>query len=142
MSELMTETPRGGTALTAGDVMRREVLTVDAGTSVRDVWQAMQSCHVQHAVVLLQGTCVGVVALTEMWVAWSLELAPVANRSVLPLVTPTPCVAADTGLPQLCQVLLRSRYGAAMVLDEDGELLGLVTADDVLDHLAAEDVPC
>ena len=141
MNDLLTK-PRDVAALSAGEVMRRQVLTVDAGMSVRDVWEAMQAHHVEHAVVFVEGTCVGIVALTEMWVAWTFELAPVATRSVLPLVTPAPCVSVETELPQLCQILLRSRYGAVMVLDDDGELLGLVTADDVLDRMAAEAAPC
>ena len=124
--------------LTAADVMRREVLLVDATASVCEVWQAMTAAGVEHAVVLVDGACVGILGLSELWVAWSLELAPLAQRSVLPLVLPTPCVATDTQLPQLCQVLLRSRFGAAMVLDDDGELLGLVTSDDVLARLATD----
>jgi len=134
MSELLSEHPVE--ALTAQTLMHREVLVVDAATSVRDVWDAMRGHRVEHAVVVDRGLCLGIVALTEIWVAWSFELAPVASRTVLPLVTPAPSVSADTELPQLCKTLLRSRYGAAMVLDDDGGLQGLVTMDDVLDRLA------
>jgi CBS domain-containing protein len=135
MTELLSGTPVE--TLTAQSLMRREVLTVSATASVSEVWDLMRTRHVEHAVVVREGRCLGIVALTEMWVAWSFELAPVTARAVLPLVTPAPVVSADTGLPQLCQVLLRSRYGAAMVLDDDGGLQGLVTMDDVLDRLAA-----
>ena len=125
--------------LRAEDVMEREVLVVDAHRAVTEVLTAMQQHGREHAVVTLHGTCVGVVALSEMAVAWGLELAPVARRSVLPLVTPTPCVSADTGLSQLCRLLLRTRFGAVMVLDAAGRLEGLVTVADVLTRLAHDD---
>jgi CBS-domain-containing membrane protein len=134
MTELLSEPPVE--ALTAESVMHREVLTVTAATSVGEVWDAMRTSHVEHAVVVDQGLCLGIVALSELWVAWTLELAPVRARPVRPLVTPAPAVARDTTLPRLCQVLLHSRYGAAMVLDDVGDLQGLVTMDDVLDRLA------
>jgi len=125
--------------LTASTVMQREVLLVEAAASVPEVWQAMHDAGVEYAVVLVDGTCIGIVGRAELLMAWSLELAPVAQRSVLPLVVPAPCVAPDTGLAQLCQVLVRSRFGAVMVLDDDGELLGLVTSQDVLARLADPD---
>lgn len=127
----------------AEEVMRREVLTVDARTPVTDVWGVMRAHGAEHAVVLERGACLGVVALSQLWVAWSLELAPLAPRTVLALVTPTPCVTSDTELPELCRVLLESRNGAALVRDETGELLGLVTTGDILALLArAGEPPC
>lgn len=126
----------------AESVMRREVLMVEACTPVSEVWQAMRAAGTEHAVVIEQGISLGVVALSQLVVAWSLELAPVPPRTVLALVFPTPCVTVDTDIALLCHVLLRSRTGAAMVLDERGDLLGLVTANDVLALLAQEETPC
>jgi predicted transcriptional regulator len=144
MTELLDERPptTAASPVRAESVMRREVLLVDARTSVAEVWEAMRTTGAEHAVVLERGISLGVVALPEMWVAWSLELAPVAPRSVLALVTPTPCVSGDTDIAELCRVLLRSRNGAAMVLDDRGDLIGLVTANDVLALLAQEESPC
>lgn len=142
MTDVQTRAGAEAAAVKAETVMRRQVLTVDAQTSVADVWEAMRTAQVEHAVVREQGTCLGIVALSQMWVAWSLELGPVSARSVLPLVTPAPCVSGDTALPQLCQILLRSRFGAALVLDDDGGMLGLVTADDVLSGLAHLEESC
>lgn len=127
--------------LTARDVMRRDVLLVEGGTSIADTWQAMHEAGVEHALVLVDGTFLGIIGLSELWVAWSLELVPAAQRSVLPLAVPGPSVATDTTLPQLCQVLLRSRFGAATVLDDDGQLQGLVTTRDLLDRLAGSAQP-
>ena len=135
---LLDGPPDHAADLTAEAFMRTEVLLVEATASVTEVWQAMEATGVEHAVVLVDGTCLGIVGLSELRVAWSLELAP-GRRTVLPLVVPTPCVAVDTGLPQLCQVLLRSRFGAVMVLDEKGDLQGLVTAQDVLQRLADDE---
>lgn len=118
--------------------MRDDVLVVDASASITDVWQAMQAAGLDHAVVHIGGTCAGIVELTEMWMAWSLELAPAARRSVLPLVVPSPCVAPDTGLAELCRVLLSSRFGAVLVLDDAGVMKGVVTTSDLLARLAEE----
>ena len=138
MKELLDESPNG-TTRDAASMMRRQVLTVDAGAPLEQAWQAMREARVEHAVVLHHGSCIGVVGLPDIWVAWSLELAPVSSRSVLALVAAAPWVPEDTPLPQLCQVLLGSDKGAVMVLSTDGDLLGLVTANDVLAVLASED---
>lgn len=130
-------------SLSAHSVMRRQVLTVDARTPVGDVWEAMRTQGVEHAVVFEEGNSLGVVALSDIWVAWSLGLSPVAPRSVLALVTPSPCVSSDTGMAQLCHVLLQSRNGGVLVLDEHGDVIGLVTPQDVLTVLAQEEEsPC
>lgn len=135
---LLQHPPKHAVDLTAAEVMRREVLLADSRTSVTEVVQAMREAGVQHAVVLLDGACVGVVEQDELWVAWSLEPGPGTRRSVLPLVVPAPSVSLDTAMPQLCQVLLSSRFGAVMVLDDDGSLQGLVTTEEVLRRLADE----
>jgi predicted transcriptional regulator len=127
--------------LCAHSVMRREVLTVDARTPVAEVWEAMRTNGVEHAVVFEQGMSLGVVALSDIWVAWSLGLSPVAPRSVVALVTPTPCVSGDTDISQLCHVLLQSRNGGVLVLDQRGDVVGLVTPRDVLSVLATEPAP-
>lgn len=143
MNELLDHSPNdtSRSALLAASVMRRPVLTVDAKAPLEQVWEAMREAHVEHAVVLHDGRYVGIVGLSEIWVAWTLELAPVAARSVLALVTAAPWVPEDTPLPRLCQVLLGSGKGAVIVLGGDGDLIGLVTANDVLAALACEDWP-
>ena len=141
MAELLDHSP-DDTTRDAASLVHRQVLTVDARASLDQVWAAMREAHVEHAVVLRDGSYVGVVGLSEIWVAWTLELAPVAARSVLALVTAAPWVPADTPLPQLCQVLLGSGKGAVIVLGDDGDLIGLVTANDVLATLAGEAEPC
>lgn len=144
MTKLLQDGPpvAAGTRHRTASVMRRDLLVVDARTPVTEVWEAMRTTGAEHAVVIEQGISLGIVALSQMVVAWGLELAPVAPRSVLALVTPTPCVSGDTGIAQLCNVLLRSRNGAAMVLDDRGDLIGLVTANDVLALLAKEELSC
>lgn len=144
MTKLLDDHPPTVTASVRTDaVMRRELLVVDARTPVTEVWEAMRATGSEHAVVVEQGVTLGVVTTLEIWAAWSLELAPVVRRSVLALVNPTPCVSGSTDIPHLCRVLLHSRNGAAMVLDDRGDLIGLVTANDVLALLAREaSSPC
>jgi predicted transcriptional regulator len=125
--------------LTAYDLMHRDVLVVDATTVVLDVWSAMLSRGVEHAVVAHDGSCLGVVAMRAMQVAWGLELSPVAARPVRPLVTATPAVGLEAGLPAVCRALLSAHDGAVMVLADDATLLGLVTVADVLGRLGRED---
>ena len=123
-------------ALTASAVMTSPVLTVGAADLVTSVWNLMQRTHVGHVVVVAGDRCLGIVDVRDLWAAWAFDLERPARRSVVHLVTATPCVSCDTPLPLLCRALVGSRQGAVLVLDDAGELRGIVTSSDVVRALA------
>ena len=121
----------------ARDVMRTDVRLLDAGTLLGAAWERMREQDVEHVVVVQDGVCLGLLTLDAVATAWSLELMPRSHRTVLALVTPTTCVDERTTSDQLHGLLLRDRQRAALVTDEAGTLLGVVTYDDLRAKLAA-----
>ncbi|MCW2623183.1 MAG: hypothetical protein JWL64_2785 [Frankiales bacterium] len=122
--------------LTAGDVMTRSFSTVEAGSSLLAAWRSMGQTHLRLLVVVEDHTCLGVVELHDLWVAWATALQPVREASLHRWVSPAPCVAADAQLAAVCKALTASRHEAVLVTGEHGDLIGLITAGDVLRRLA------
>lgn len=128
----------------ASEVMSLPVVTVRADDPVVEVWQLMQGAHLGHvAVVDDGGQCLGIVDVHDLWVSWAFDLEARPHRSVVHLVTATPCVSPDTPLPAVCTALLGSRCGAVLVINDDGGLRGIVTTTDVLRAVADQQgSPC
>lgn len=131
----MARTTSRSPSLTAGALMQTDPLVVDWSAEVLDVWRQMRHTGQRLAVVAAGGIGLGIIAETDLWLAWGMELAPPARRSVRSVVVPAPCVSSTTETPPLSRVLLASRYGAALVVDDDGRVLGLVTTEDLVEAL-------
>lgn len=125
---------------TAGAIMTPSPVTVDERASLLLAAALMQQSDVRHLPVLHGRHVVGVADQTGIvdalrscsFEAFGQPVSRVMHRDVV-RVLPT------TALPTVARHLLHSRCGSLVVTDDEGQLLGVVTAVDVLRLLAAGD---
>jgi CBS domain-containing protein len=92
----------------------------------------MQRLHLDAVVVSDGRIPLGIVDRRDIWATWASDLRAGAVGTARSVVSPTPCVSPETPLPQVCTALLSAHHECVMVLDEDGQLRGIVTAADAL----------
>lgn len=123
----------------ASALMQPDVLVFDAAATVAQVWETMRRTQRTHAVVMYDGTYLGVVDVNKMCLARFLELPPV-SRWVLPLVVSTPTVLPSAGLREVCMALLSAPLDVVVVLDDEGGLHGLVSPRDIVSLIACAEL--
>lgn len=111
--------------------------TFDAQVSVAAVSRRMGVEVLESVVVTDKRGPLGIVTFREVQSALLLDSPSRGERAIVQLVTATPCVSPDASVSQICRALLTSRQNAVLVLLEEGELVGVVTSDDVLRYVIA-----
>ncbi|MFO7252005.1 MAG: CBS domain-containing protein [Actinomycetes bacterium] len=126
--------------LTARDVMSRVLVTVDPNESPLLAWELMRRSEVRHLpVVDREGKVAGVLSREMIAAQWGGGGPDELNRRpVGELLTHErrPRVMVDTPVPDVAATMLDARCDAVPVVAEDGTLLGLITAVDLLAVLA------
>jgi signal-transduction protein with cAMP-binding, CBS, and nucleotidyltransferase domain len=116
----------------AKEIMHKELLTVDAGATIRQCVQRMDAARTGYAIVLRDGQPFGIV--TE-WDLVHRVLAPAIDPDSVKVETiatgPLVTVDAETSTYDLVE-LMAGRGIRRMVVTRDGKVVGIVTAKDVL----------
>lgn len=123
------------------EIMTSPVIAMQPDASLRDVWNEMQTRGIQHIPVVENGILVGIVSLQALLRQVILndqnlivrssgaKLADIATEEVL---TTTP----NTDIRQVAFMMTQYRIGSLPVLDEQGEMVGIVTRSDLIKRLA------
>jgi CBS domain-containing protein len=143
MTTRLLESP----VVTARDVMSGWPVVADVDDSVPELFDRMHRAGVRHLVVVANGRCLGVVDDRRVVVEWVIGTL-VRSRRAIDLLPPT-CtwVAPETPLDEVARLLVADPRGALPVLTDDGAILGIVTASDVLRRVgrgsaSKEAAPC
>jgi len=132
--EVQATDPEGRRAyLPVSQICRRTLVTIDASATLDQGLVLMDESGLHHLVVLVDNLVAGLVDLR--WIlAWLHENAADGTRETfagleLPaFLTATP----ETDAHQLARLMLAHQLSAALVLDQDGTSVGLVTSTDYL----------
>jgi CBS-domain-containing membrane protein len=123
--------------LTAADVMSAPVITVTAQTSPWAAWSAMLRQGVRHLVVTRNNRCVGLLDDRDVFAQWPMGPLALRRATVGAMMRPrTSCVLPAAGLREVAHVMTADRVDAVPVVDDDGMVLGLVTAGDLVAAVA------
>ena len=115
------------------DIMSRNVVTVGPDESAADAWSRMQHRGIRHLVVTEKRNVIGVISERDLGGRAGIRLR--RNRAVRDLMSaPARSVPPDTTLRQAA-TLMRSRLVGCLPVIDDGRIVGIVTATDVLDEL-------
>lgn len=122
-----------------GDVMSADVLTVAAEETTLMAWELMRQGGYHHVpVVSADGHCIGVLDAETMAAAWDgggpdrmrMPVSTIVGHRTLPHVSVADSVAASA------RAMLAAHLDFVAVTDEDGRLVGLVTARDLVAAVA------
>jgi NADH dehydrogenase len=117
---------------TAGDVMTRDVASLDAASSVQDAVSEFQAHPHSTYPVTEHGKVIGLLrrSIAYEWLK-NRGLTCADQLSALPLAKPF-LIPPETPVPDLVETLMRSAVSKALVVDPDQKLLGIVTLFDLL----------
>ncbi|MGE0494099.1 MAG: HPP family protein [Vulcanimicrobiota bacterium] len=110
----------------AGQIMSRPVITIDEFTSVDKALGRMSEHGLHHLGVIRLGRLVGLVSDRDLMRAP--PEAPAASFMTSRLLTARP----ETSLWKVARTMVRHRVHSVPVLDSEGQLVGLVTSQDLL----------
>jgi CBS domain-containing protein/ribosome-associated translation inhibitor RaiA len=115
------------------EIMSAKVITVQAKQSANVAWSKMQRHRIRHLVVMDEEQLAGLLSERDLGGRSGAQLR--RGRTVEELMTPNVVSAKPNATLRQAANLMRSlKIGSVPVL-EDGELVGIVTATDVLDEL-------
>lgn len=127
------------------EVMSTSVLAVTPDESVLMAWELMRQGHHHHLPVIdSAGHCVGVLATETLASNWPVGGPDQARRPVKDLLTGTPPsgLCPDEPVAVAAHRMLHAETDFVPVVDDDGRLVGLLTATDLIAALAGEKEPC
>jgi CBS domain-containing protein len=130
-------------ALTAADLMTREVVAIPAGTSMRAAARTLAQARVNGAPVINgEGRCVGVLSASDFFrgaVQENLEIDPtdkVGEHMTADPVTANPA----TPIRELARMMLDADIHRLIVVDEQDRPIGVVSGTDVLAAMAYTEI--
>lgn len=121
------------TDLITADVMSPDPVSVTETESVAAAWELLTRGSFHHLPVVRGRRCVGMLDSRVLVQAWQPGGPSRSQRRVGELLSPGfATVSATTAVSVIAELLWGRGVDAAVVVDEDARLLGVVTASDLL----------
>lgn len=115
------------------DIMTTSLISIGPDETASEAWSRMEHERIRHLVVMEDGQMVGILSIQDLGGRKGEAIRE--GRTVRELMTPKVKTATpDTTLEQAFEIMRKQPIGSLPVM-EDGELVGIVTATDVLDEL-------
>lgn len=125
------------------DVMTQPAVTVEPATLLLDAALTMRASALRHLPVTEQGRLVGLITDRDVQRCAPSRLIPIseedynavfADTNVSRVMTREPrTVAPDTPLLAAIELMQESRYGCLPVVDDNDQLVGILTRGDLVD---------
>jgi CBS domain-containing protein len=137
---LDTAAPQSTAGLSVADVMSKALFTVAVDETVTLAWELLRRSGYHHLPVVDDaGRCAGLLRATELAAAsghaWPLE--PMTVQDLLKGWA-TPSVRVTETVQGAAKIMARFHIDGLPVVDEDGLLVGLITAWDLVECLAGQ----
>lgn len=127
-----------------GDWMTEGVVCVAPDATIEDASRLMESDSVRRLPVTRDGRAVGVLSAGDLRAALSsLEAQKVVGGEALvprveEVMTPDPItIPPDASLALAAQTMLQLKVSGLPVVDEDGQLIGVISASDLFRYIIA-----
>lgn len=128
-----------------GELMSTSVLAITADESVFMAWELMRQGHYHHLPVIdSAGHCIGVLATETLARNWPVGGPDEARRPVKDLLTGAlpPGLGPDEPVTVAAREMLNAKTDFVPIIDDNDQLIGLLTATDLIAALAGEEEPC
>ncbi|GAA4507516.1 hypothetical protein GCM10023191_066020 [Actinoallomurus oryzae] len=127
------------------EMMSTSVLAVTPDESILMAWELMTQGHYHHLPVIdSDGHCVGILMTETLARNWPVGGPDQVRHPVKDLLTgaPPPGVNPDDPIAVAAHRMLHGETDVVPVVNDDGRLVGLLTATDLIAALAGEKEPC
>jgi len=115
------------------EIMSTDVVTIGPNESAESTWQLMQRHRIRHLLVIEGRRLVGVLSERDLGGRKGSELRK--GRTVRELMTAHTTTATPTTTLRQAANLMRGQLIGSLPILDDGKIVGIVTATDVLDEL-------
>ncbi|MDZ7689483.1 MAG: CBS domain-containing protein [Halobacteriales archaeon] len=121
------------------DLARSEVVTVKPGTSVPETASKLENEDVGSVVVVEGGKPVGIITDRDLALRVLSDDRDTAGLSAEDVMSDDLCTAhPDDGFAEAARMMSENAVRRLPICDDDGELKGIITADDMTELLADE----
>ena len=128
----MTTVDVGLSCVQACEAMSAPALTIAPSATLWDAWRLMMTTGLRHLVVAEVGHVVGVLDDRAVFAQWPMGPLALRRNRVIDVMAPrTRCVSGDAALRDVALVMVEDSVDAVPVVDDDGAVLGIVTATDI-----------
>ena len=116
-------------------IMSKNLKTISAGASLQDAYTIMEEFRIRHLPVLDEsGDITGIISYKNLIAEKSVLLMPVEFFMSFPVVE----ITEDTSLKRAILILLEKKISSPLITNDELEVVGIVTTDDLLWHLASQ----
>lgn len=128
------------------DIMTREVVTVDAGSKLREAEKLMKQKHIRHMPVVRGNRLIGIISLNDLLrlsfvdaygyeEEESVDTALYEMLSVEQVMTGRPkIIQSSQSVTEVAEIFVKENYHALPVLEGEA-LAGIVTTTDVIRYM-------
>jgi len=117
------------------DFMTSSVVTIGPGEAANAAWARMRNRRIRHLVVTDDGQVVGVISERDLGGSGRAGAERRKGRLVRDLMAPAPVTVGPRATLEDAAALMREGPIGSLPVTADGDLVGIVTATDVLDEL-------
>jgi acetoin utilization protein AcuB len=125
------------------DFMSTEVVTVDTSTTLQEATSIMVSKRIRHLPVVDQGKVVGILSDRDLRMMVSDLVNPEERRQYMQSTlvgahasSPVSTATEQTPVSQVAKTFVEDRIGCLPIVDENENLIGIVTQTDLLKWIA------
>ena len=115
-------------------IMSKKLKTISAGSTLQDAYAIMQESRIRHLPVLNEiGEISGILTYKDLIADKSILLMPVEYFMSFPVEQ----IHESTSLKSAALKMLEKKMSSLLITDDGEEVIGIVTTDDLLWHLAS-----
>lgn len=127
----------------AAAAMTRNVVCVEPGDSLQDAYEIMTEWEIRHLPVLEGQTLVGILSDRDILIHASRGvdgMLEVESLAVSEAMTTDPITCkSSTSVTMISETMIKHKIDCVPVVDEDQQLVGLVTSSDLIELLIAKE---
>lgn len=115
-------------------IMSKKLKTISAGSTLQDAYAIMQESRIRHLPVLNEiGEITGILTYKDLIADKSILLMPVEYFMSFPVEQ----IHESTSLKNAALKMLEKKMSSLLITNDDADVIGIVTTDDLLWHLAS-----
>lgn len=115
-------------------IMSKKLKTISAGSNLQEAYAIMQESRIRHLPVLDEkGDITGILSYKDLIADKSVLLMPVEYFMAFPVEQ----IPENTSLRSAALKMLEKKMSSLLITNDEEEVVGIVTSDDLLWHLAS-----
>lgn len=112
--------------------MARDVIALDSSTNVNEAAKKMEGSKIGAIIVTENDKPVGIITDRDFAIRYAAYAYPIDTPVKKIMSTPLFCIRSDQSVPQVADYMYAKNVRKIPVIDEDGKVIGIVTATDLI----------